>query len=413
MTQRTRLIVAMALTYFTYGMLLNTVGTVILRAQASLGVAKAQAGNFDPFKDLSIMVVSCICASYLPRIGLKRAMQAGLFLSGLACVLMRILPAYATVCLHYMLIGASFPFIKVGIYTLIGHVTDDAKGHASLTSVIEGCFGAGMLSVPLLFSRFVGDGLVDTSYDWLNAYWIFAGLCALCLVVLSSAKIDETRQTPEGEAQSFIEMIKLVRLPLVMVFIFSAFVYVVIEQGINNWLPTFDNEVLKLPQSMSVIAGSFLAASIAVGRLVGAGFIRKFGWYPIVNTCLALVFCAIVAIAPLSQMAGHAAVAGWLHAPLAAYLFLAIGAFMGPIYPTIVSVLLSASPKSRHIQLMGLVVIFSALGGSAGAKLAATLLTYFSGPWAFTPMVIPAAILGVGVTLLRRQQLATQPQIHV
>ena len=410
MTQRARLIFAMALTYFTYGMLLNTVGTVILRAQASLGVAKSQAGNFDPFKDLSIMVVSCICASLLPRIGLKRAMQLGLLLAGGACVLMRMVPGYPAVCLQYMLIGASFPFIKVGIYTLIGHATDDAKGHASLTSVIEGFFGAGMLCVPLLFSRFVGDGLVDKSNDWLNAYWIFAGLCAVCLAVLTTVTIDESRQTGEG-AQSFIAMVKLVRLPLVLVFICSAFVYVFIEQGINNWLPTFDNEVLKLPQSMSVIAGSFLAAAIAVGRMVGAGFIRKFGWYAVVNTCLALVFVGIVAIAPLAQMAGSAPVTGWLHAPLAAYLFLGLGVFMAPIYPTIVSVLLSASPKSRHIPLMGLVVIFSALGGSAGAKLAATLLTYFSGPWAFTPMVIPAAMLAVGVTLLRRQQLAADAQV--
>ena len=72
MTQRSRLIAAMLLTYFTYGMLLNTVGTVILQSMASLGVTKGQAGWFDGFKDISIAGVSFLTASYLPRLGLVR-----------------------------------------------------------------------------------------------------------------------------------------------------------------------------------------------------------------------------------------------------------------------------------------------------------------------------------------------------
>ena len=104
----------------------------------------------------------------------------------------------------------------------------------------------------------------------------------------------------------------------------------------------------------------------------------------------------------------RAAVTDWLHAPLAAYVFLAVGAFLAPIYPTIVSVLLSASPKVRHAELMGLVVIFSALGGTAGSRLTALLFAALSGPTAFMCMVIPAGLLAVGVTMLRRQQIGEE-----
>lgn len=404
MTQRSRLILAMVLTYLAYGMLLNTVGTVILRSIASLGVTKAGAGWFDGCKDVSIAAVSFLTASYLTRIGIRRAMAGALALSVLACVMMPLAGAYWAICLHFALIGTAFAFIKVGIYTLIGQVTDSPRAHAALTSIIEGGFMVGVLSVTVLFSLFVGHGLIDTSRDWLNVYWILAALCALCLALLLAA--GHAPEAAKGEPPSILAMLALARLPLVLVFILCAFSYVFVEQGIGTWLPTFNNEVLRLPQSMSVLAGSFFAGSIALGRLGGGVLIQRFGWYRVVNACLGAVALAIALIVPLSRHLGAAPVTDWFHAPLAAWLFLGVGLFMAPIYPTLVSVLLSSSPRARHAELMGLVVIFSALGGTTGSRLTAMLFAGLDGATAFGCMVMPIAVLAIGVTLLRRRQLA-------
>ncbi len=407
MSQRSRLILAMVLTYLAYGMLLNTVGTVILRSIASLGVTKAGAGWFDGCKDVSIAAVSFLTASYLTRIGIRRAMAGALALSVAACVLMPLASAYWAICVHFVLIGTAFAFIKVGIYTLIGQVTDSPRAHASLTSMIEGGFMVGVLSVTVLFSRFVGAGLVDTGREWLDVYWILAGLCAVCLALLLTA--NGTREAPATQAPSILAMLALARLPLVLVFILCAFSYVFVEQGIGTWLPTFNNEVLRLPQSMSVLAGSFFAGSIALGRLGGGVLIRRFGWYAVVNVGLVAVALAIALIVPLSRHAGTVPITDWLHAPLAAWLFLGIGLFMAPIYPTLVSVLLSSSPRARHPELMGLVVIFSALGGTTGSRLMAMLFAGLDGATAFGCMVVPIAVLALGVRLLRRRQLAATP----
>ncbi len=409
MTQKTRLILALILIYFTYGMLLNTVGTVILRATASLAVSKAQAGWFDGFKDISIAAVSFLSASYLPRFGLKRAMQVGLALSAVACIMLRLMPSYVAICGHYMLIGTSFAFVKVGLYAMIGLATDDSKAHASLTSIVEGGFMVGVLAVTLLFSQFVGNTLVDTSHDWLNTYWILAVMCGASFLMLSSVTVDEQAARPDAAHASITEMLKLARLPLVLIFICCAFIYVFIEQGIGTWLPTFNNEVLRLPQSMSVVAGSFYAGAIAAGRIISGVAMRKIGWFPVLMGSLAVVAGAILLIGPLSGSENHVAITNWAHAPLAAYLFLAIGFFLAPIYPTIVSVLLSASPKSRHTELMGLVVIFSALGGTAGSRLTAVLFATLSGATAFASMVVPAGLLAIGLVLLRRQQRVSSP----
>jgi hypothetical protein len=55
---------------------------------------------------------------------------------------------------------------------------------------------------------------------------------------------------------------------------------------------------------------------------------------------------------------------------------------------------------------MGLVVIFSALGGTAGSRLTALLFAEMDGATAFGCMVLPVGVLALGVTLLRRRQLA-------
>jgi fucose permease len=126
----------------------------------------------------------------------------------------------------------------------------------------------------------------------------------------------------------------------------------------------------------------------------------------VVNVGLGAVALAIAMIVPLSRHLGTAPVTDWLHAPLAAWLFLGVGLFMAPIYPTLVSVLLSSSPRARHAELMGLVVIFSALGGTAGSRLTALLFAEMDGATAFGCMVLPVGVLALGVTLLRRRQLA-------
>ncbi len=403
MSPRSRLIFALVLTYLAYGMLLNTVGTVILRAVASLGVNKAGAGWFDGCKDVSIAAVSFLTASYMTRIGIRRAMAAALALSVLACVMMPLAGAYWAICLHFVMIGTAFAFIKVGVYTLIGQITENARAHAALTSIIEGGFMVGVLSVTVLFSLFVGNAVVDTGLEWLNVYWILAALCAICFALLLAA--PDMPQATAKDAPSILAMMALVRLPLVMIFILCAFSYVFVEQGIGTWLPTFNNEVLRLPQSMSVLAGSFFAGSIALGRLGGGVLIQRFGWYRVVNAGLFAVAAGILLIVPLSRNLGPMPVTSWLHAPLAAWLFLGIGLFMAPIYPTLVSVLLSSSPRARHAELMGLVVIFSALGGTAGSRLTAILFADLDGATAFGCLVFPIVVLGVGTYVLRRQQM--------
>ena len=116
---------AMYLNYFVFAILLNSVGIVILKAQRNYGVDELEASILEAFKDLPIAIVSFLVASFLPRIGYKRAMLIGLGLVYMACIVMYLGNSFATAKLLFASVGVTFALIKVSVYPPMGTVTEN------------------------------------------------------------------------------------------------------------------------------------------------------------------------------------------------------------------------------------------------------------------------------------------------
>lgn len=405
MTQQFRIIAAMVLTYMLFGVMLNSVGTVILQSIATLGQTKASAAVLEAFKDLPIAVTSFLVASFLPRLGYRRAMMLGTAAVALACLAMGMLPAFWMVKLLFAVTGVAFALVKVSVYATIGLVTDGGAAHASLTNFIEGMFMVGVLSGYWIFGAFISEG---QDLGWLQVYWVLAGLSGLIVVLLATTRIDESGAAhvqPQPLREDFLAMLGMLALPLVIVFLLSAFLYVLVEQAIGTWLPTFNNEVLHLPQAMSVQAASIFAGALAIGRL-GAGLVlRKIGWYPLVNLCLVAVAVLIATSLPMARGAMPDPHMTWGTAPLAAFVLPVLGLFLAPIYPAINSAVLSALPRPRHAAMTGLLVVFSALGGTTGSFITGRAFAALGGAVAFSLALAPLCALLVSLYLFRRRTL--------
>lgn len=396
-----RIRLALILTYIVFAILLNSVGTVILQSINVFGVTENAAATLEGYKDLSIAVVSFLVASFLPRFGYRRSMIAGLLLVLLACVAMPLFDSFYVTKLMFLATGIAFALVKVSIYATIGLISRDRYAHAGFMNTIEGMFMVGVLGGYWLFGYFIGDG---TTSGWLDVYWVLAALCVATIVLLVFTKFDEEAVAPvvESMGESFRSMLRLVALPMVGVFILSAFLYVLIEQGIGTWLPTFNNRVLQLPAAMSVQAASIFAASLAIGRLSAGVILRRFDWYPVLNIAVIAMGVLVLLSMPLTRGLEAHGVTGWATAPVAAYLFPMIGLFMAPIYPAINSVMLSALPKSRHAAMTGLIVVFSALGGTTGSLVTGRVFGSFDGQTAFYLSLIPMAMILLSLYLFRR-----------
>ncbi len=390
--------------YFIFAILLNSVGTVILQVQSTYGITESSAAILEAFKDLSIAGMSFLVASYISRIGYKKAMLLALIIVIVACISMPLVNQFWMTKLLFGAVGASFSLIKVSVYGTIGLVVKDKTEHISLMNFIESFFMVGILSAGFIFSFFIDD-TNPQSTAWVNVYYLLAGLAILAFLLLSTTKMDELsikKDSTDSPTGDFQEMFKLVAIPVVLVFVASAFIYVLIEQSIMSWLPTFNSKVLHLPNSLSVQMAGILAASTAVGRFLAGVVLKKLKWLTVLIVCVLLSAGMVLLVLPLAQNLGNEPITGWGNAPLVAYIFPMIGLFIAPIYPSINSVILSALPKNKHGIMSGLIVIFSALGGTTGSLITGYIFEHFGGQSAFYFSLIPMIILIICLVIFNR-----------
>jgi len=402
-----RIKLSLFLNYFVFAILLNSVGTVILQVQNNFGISKGAASVLEGFKDGSIAVTSFLIASHVARIGYKRTMLIGLALVSMMCMLIPSVSSFLMTKLLFASVGIGFALIKVTVFSTITLVTKDEKEHLSLMNFLESFFMVGILSGNFLFAHFV-DNENPRSTSWFNVYYLLGGLAIIAFMLLLSTKLDESAiqkaEKDKSAKEDFIEMLQLIIRPLVLVFIFCAFFYVLIEQSIMSWLPTFNNDVLKLSTSLSIQMASILSAAIALGRFFAGIVLKKIDWLYVLLGCLVAAALIVLITVPLTKNISGLAIKSLADVPLVAFLFPLIGLFLAPVYPAINSVILSNLPAHKHSSMSGLIVVFSALGGTTGSIITGNIFDAYGGQTAFYFSLIPIAILIVLLFFFKKLQ---------
>lgn len=401
-----RIKLSLFINYFVFAILLNSSGIAILQVQNNFGITKRDAAWIDPCKDLSIAIVSFLIASYIAKFGYKRAMLFALGIITAVCLIIPNTPSFFAIKLLFVAVGSCFALIKMSVYSTIGIVTKDSKEHISMMNFIESFFMVGNLSLYFIFGSFV-DNSNPQSSSWLNAYYLLGGLSLLAFFLLLTAPLDESAaKTIDGKPESvkFFDMFKLMSEPIVIAFIFSAFFYVLIEQSIQNFLPTFNNKVLLLPAVLSIQMGSILAGSTALGRFLAGIVLKKLNWFYVIVGSLLLAALLVILAMPLAKNEAGAHITGWLNAPVAAYIFPLVGLLLAPVYPAINSVILSSLPKPKHGVMSGLIIIFSAIGGTSGSLITGFIFDKYNGQTAFYFTLVPIGILIISLSFFKKLQ---------
>jgi FHS family glucose/mannose:H+ symporter-like MFS transporter len=250
---------------------------------------------------------------------------------------------------------------------------------------------------------------------WLRVYWLLGALAFAAALMWSFVPFDEARIAVDFErsrwGRDVRQMMQLCWQPLVAIFLVCAFVYVLIEQAVQTWLPTFNNEVVGLSAALSVQLASVYSASLAAGRLGAGVLLRILRWPTLLTSCLVGAGALLI----LSLQGGQATALGvssWSAIPPRALLLPLIGLFLAPVYPTICSAMLSALPIRQHAPMTGLIIVFSALGGTVGSFITGRVFSATDGRTAFSMAIVPIVLLLVLLRLfdLRlRTRLAADP----
>jgi len=381
--------VALALNFFVFAILLNTVGIVIARVIEDYGVAGTTAASLEAFKDLSIAAASFLVASYVPRIGYRRTMIVGLMGVMVASALVAAVTGFWVTPVLYATIGVSFALMKTAVYSTIGLITKSQAEHTGLMNTLEGIFQVGAMTGPLIFAFMINF------YRWTDTYWFLAALIFIALVLMWFTQLDEHEIEEHAAEAGFIEMLKLLKQPIVWTFVICAWLYVMIEQSFGTWLPRFHEQIFGLSAAVASGFMSFYFGSIALSRFVAGYLSKRVPWIVLQLTYLALAFGVTLIVVLFTSEGNATEVTSWLDAPRLAFLFSIVGFFLGPIYPTISSIVLTRMPKSQQAAMTGLIIIFSALGGTTGSLVLGRLTDSLNTHDAFYFPLIPIALLAL------------------
>jgi fucose permease len=405
-----RIKLSLYLNYFVFAILLNSVGILIQKSINTYHVDELKASSLEAFKDLSIAFVSFLVGSFLPRLGYKKGMLIALALVFVGCIGMYYGNSFTSVRILFACVGISFAVIKVSVYSMIGLITNNDKEHKSVLTSIESFFMIGIAAGFVIFPLFYSDTDPDA---WLRIYLLLAVLVAVSFLILLFADFNIKYEIPGSSVgDDFAEMIKLLARPLVLVFAVAAFMYVMMEQGIMSWLPTFNEKVLHLPEKTSVYMAIILMLSIAAGRYVSSLLVKRVHWLAILAGCLVGAALMVLFVLPQTQNIQPKEINSLKDVPVIAYVFPLIGFFLAPIYPLINSFVLSATEKMFHSPMASLLVFFSAIGGTLGSRLVGYLFKNIGGQKAFYFSLIPMTVLMICLFFFYRIQKKSNTNIE-
>ena len=392
--------ISLFLIYFVFAALLNSVGILVERSQEVYLVSKGDAALLEPFKDLSIAFVSFLIGSLLPKLGYKRGMLISLALVFAGCIGMYFGNSFWAVKILFAMTGIGFAIVKVAVYALIGYVTDTKDDHRRLMSFIETVFMVGIIFMYVVFPLFYDDNDPDA---WLRGYLLMAAIVAIAFLIILFSKFNlDVEQKGTSIKEDIRAMLQLFRSPMIYIFAIFAFFYVMTEQGIMTWLPTFNKETLNIGPKLATQMAVILMASFAVGRFITGILVKKVKWIYIAVTGLIGSAILVLLVLPMANNVSEMEVSTFGNLPMVSFLFPMIGFFLAPLYPLISSTVLSATEKIHHSALAGILTFVSALGGTSGSVIIGNLFDLLGGNNVFYLSLIPMAIILVALFVLNR-----------
>ena len=391
--------ISLILIYFVFAALLNSVGILVERSQEVYEVAKGDAAFLELFKDLSIAVVSFVIGTFLPKLGYKRGMLISLALVFFGCIGMYYGNSFWSVKILFAVTGIGFAIVKVAVYALIGFVTDGKDDHRRLMSFIETVFMIGIIFMYVVFPLFYND---DPN-GWLRGYLLMAAIIAVAFTIILFSKFNiEVAQKNTSIREDIRAMLRLFLNPVIYVFAIFAFFYVMTEQGIMTWLPTFNKETLHMDAKLATQMAVILMASFAIGRFITGMLVKKIKWIYIALFGLLGAAVLVLVVLPMASNVPEMQASKLGDLPLVSFLFPMIGLFLAPLYPLISSTVLSATKKTDHSALAGILTFVSALGGTLGSVIIGNLFDLLGGNKVFYLSLIPMSIILVALFILNR-----------
>ncbi|MCX7970032.1 MAG: MFS transporter [Negativicutes bacterium] len=366
---------------------------LVMQATSYYGVSHSEAGGLETYVNLTNMLASlCIFTIFL-KFGYRRPIITASLLLALVSFAAKEIDSIWGIRLYLITTGVAYVVIKVACYSMVGLVVKTREGHARFVNFMEFIYMTANMIAMWIYSFFVGE---EGSF-WLYMFWFIAAVFVALAAMFYFTRIDESAIEQEAEKplkEQLRDVGKIITTTAIILPLIMLWAYESIEQGVGPWMATFNYEILEAPKDISVQLGSLFVLAIALGRLYGSFIYKWVKWqYVFISSFIAGLFFICFVMFNMQEGIGANATS-ILDLPLVAYCLPIFGFFIGPVYPTLVSLMMTSHDKSMHSAIMCLILIAGAVFDSAAARAVGSLFGHFGGINAFAIYtIIPIVVL--------------------
>ena len=347
-------LVPLMFAFFAMGFV-DMVGTATNYVKADFALSDTMANFLPSMVFLWFFFLSVPTSLLMNRIGKKKTVMASLIVTVIAMILPLFAYNYPIMLVSFCFLGIGNTLMQVSLNPLIGCVVKGDKLASTLT------FGQFVKAIASFIAPIIASWLAVRFDNWMLLYPIFGAITIIAACYLGFSKIDE--EISAGKGSSFMDCLKMLGDPAVLLLFLGIVAHVGIDVGINTSAPKIIIERLGLPLSEAALATSVYFFFRTLGCLTGSYILAKWQTSKFFAVSVAMMVLSMAGLFVCKSLVGiYVAIA-------------LVGYGNSNIFPMIFSKALLSRPDKDNemsgLMIMGLIggTIFPLLMGIASDAL--------------------------------------------
>lgn len=324
---------------FSIGIIVSILGAIKIPLAARLGIDDARSGGLIAAMQFTSLVSGFFIGPVIDTAGFAVTGAGGFFFGALAVALLVSARTYLHALIACVFLGFGGMCLNIFINILLQKVLFGGMNAPAALNLGHAVFGVGAFLTPLAIGMMVSRvGLRATGA-------VFTAVLLVGLYLSASSLFPAT-----GKGFSILAAMSLLRDPAILVITVALICYVGLESSMGGWITTYAVDTGFTPKRAELLLAGFWA-TFALSRVVASIIMTTETEMTAIPVLAGVASCSIggmiVSRSPLKAAAG----------------VIVTGLAFGPIFPTVVSVMLSHIPPGIAGSGFGMVSSLSFIGG--------------------------------------------------
>ncbi len=367
-------LIPVMLCFFCMGFV-DLVGIASNYVKEDLGLTDSVANIFPSLVFFWFLIFSVPTGMLMNKIGRKNTVLLSLIVTVVSLLIPLFGNSFGIMLVAFSLLGIGNALMQTSINPLAMLIIGDKNLASTLT------FGQFVKAIASFLAPYLAmwgatQVMPTFGYGWRILFLVYFVIGILASALLWGTPIHEEVQ--EGKSSSFMDCIKLLNKPIVLLSFFGIMCHVGIDVGTNTTAPKLLMERVGMTLNEAAFATSLYFIFRTIGALTGSFFLRvlKTRWFFIISVCL-MAASMVLMFSGTSKMVLYTAIAlvGYGNSNIFSMAFseallsvpdkqnevsglMIMGLFGGTIFPLIMGFMSDAMGQAGAVAVMAVGVIY-------------------------------------------------------